>query len=448
MNTETTASRNFYTRIPLVWRILIAFVLGIGIGIILNECAAAGKISSVTLDKIMNVVQPFGGVLVAMLKTVVFPIIFCSLVVGTASLPLKKFGRIGISVVGWYLFTSLCATVYGIFVAKIFNPSMDASAIDKLASGQGSAASAMQASAAAGDGSFAAFVTSIFQNPFAALANGEFLSVVCFAIIFGLAAKTVLDNQPDDSPTAKHVVNMLDLLDAVQRISFKLIDWVMEYFPIGVLSLTIYNFSEYGVKLFVPYSRIAVCVIICVLSMMFVVYPLMLLLFCRQNPYPVIFKMREAMLTAFLSRSSAATLPISMRTAEEKLGISRSLTSFSLPLGGTINMDGVCVHLPVFVILAANLLGIELTVGKLVVLVISVTLASVGVGGIPGGSIFLLFAVLGHMGINPETSALIVALALGINPLLDMFETCCNVTGDMVCTYIIGSKNGLVNPKQ
>jgi Na+/H+-dicarboxylate symporter len=218
----------------------------------------------------------------------------------------------------------------------------------------------------------------------------------------------------------------------------------MEYFPFGVLALTIYNFSEYGAKLFIPYARIAICVIICVLSMMFVVYPLLILLFCRQNPYPVIFRLREAMLTAFLSRSSAATLPISMRSVEQHLGVSRSLTSFSLPLGATINMDGVCVHLPVFVILAANLMGVDITIGKMIILVISVTLASVGVGGIPGGSIFLLFAVLGHMGISPETSTLIVALAMGINPLLDMFETCCNVTGDMVCTYIIGKKNGLI----
>jgi Na+/H+-dicarboxylate symporter len=236
METITQASRNWYTRIPLVWRILIAFVLGIAVGITFYELESRSVLEVATVDKILGIIQPFGAVLVAMLKMVVFPIIFCSLVVGTASLPLKKFGKIGISVMLWYVFTSLCATVYGILVALLFNPKMDAASIDKLASGQGGAAAIMQESAAAGDGSFASFIIGIFQNPFEALATGNFIGVVVFAIVFGLAAKTVLDSQADDSPTAKHILNIMDLMNAVQRISFKLIDWVMEYFPFGVLA--------------------------------------------------------------------------------------------------------------------------------------------------------------------------------------------------------------------
>ncbi|MBE6405392.1 MAG: dicarboxylate/amino acid:cation symporter, partial [Lentisphaerae bacterium] len=152
---------------------------------------------------------------------------------------------------------------------------------------------------------------------------------------------------------------------------------------------------------------------------------------------------KEAIFTAFLTRSSAATLPCSFRVMDS-LNIRRELSSFSLPLGATINMDGVCVHLPVFAILAVNIFGIDLSMGQLAILVLSVVLASVGAGGIPGGSVFLLFMVLSNLGLDEAQTATVVALAIGINPLLDMFETACNVTGDNVCTYIIGKKNGML----
>ena len=138
-------------------------------------------------------------------------------------------------------------------------------------------------------------------------------------------------------------------------------------------------------------------------------------------------------------------LPVSLRTAEEDLHIRKELSGFALPLGATINMDGVCVHLPVFAILAANIFDIKLTLVQLAVLVISVVFASIGAGGIPGGSVFLLFMVLANMGLNEVQTAMVVALAIGINPLLDMFETACNVTGDNVCNYIIGKRGGMID---
>ena len=231
---------------------------------------------------------------------------------------------------------------------------------------------------------------------------------------------------------------MLDVFDAAQKASFKIIDWVMEYFPVGVFALTTVNFAVYGMELFGPYVRIAGCVMIGVLLMIFLIYPMFLLLLCRENPYRVLNKIKEAVITAFLTRSSAATLPISFRIAKEKLHVKEQLSSFALPLGATINMDGVCIHLPVFAILAANIFGIQIGVSQLAVLLISVVFASVGAGGIPGGSVFLLFMV------NDSEIAMIVALAIGINPLLDMFETACNVTGDNVCNYIVGKRGGML----
>jgi len=151
---------------------------------------------------------------------------------------------------------------------------------------------------------------------------------------------------------------------------------------------------------------------------------------------------------AFITRSSAATLPVSIKTAEEELKIRNELASFSLPLGATINMDGVCVHLPMFAVLAANMFDIKLTLTSLVVLVITTVLSSIGAGGVPGGSLMLLFIILQTMGLSSQQVAVIVALALGINPILDMFETMNNITGDLVCSYAVAANEGLVNARQ
>ena len=186
-------------------------------------------------------------------------------------------------------------------------------------------------------------------------------------------------------------------------------------------------------------------VIIGILLMILGCYPLFIFLVCRENPYPILWKLREPILTAFVTRSSAAALPVSLRTAQEKMHVRKELAGFTLSLGATVNMDGVCLHLPVFAVLAANLFGFSLEPSQIFLLVLSVVFASVGAGGVPGGSIFLLFMVLDCLKLSPEQSATIVALALGINPLLDMFETACNVAGDNVGTYIISKRLKMID---
>lgn len=421
-----TSSRS---RFPLVWRILAGFFLGIAFGL------AASRFAPEALPRLLPVVSPFGAVLVSMLKMVVYPIIFFSLVLGAASMPLRSSGRIGGTVLAWYFATSLFATVFGVAMALALNPSMTAAA--ETASRYMDGVRAMSANAAAGG--FASFLSGLFQNPFAALAEGRFLPIIVFAILFGLAARALLDAGKNRAS----VEAMLRTCDGVQHAAFKLIDWVMEYFPFGVFALTFCNFAENGTLLFGPYVRIVFCVLAGVSAMILVVYPLAVALLCRENPYRVLLRIRQALLTAFVTRSSAATLPVSFR-AMDSVGVPRSLSSFSLPLGATVNMDGVCVHLPVFVILAANMFGLHLSAGQLCVLVVSVMFASVGAGGIPGGSVFLLFMVLENLGLEPGQVATIVALALGINPVLDMFETCCNVAGDNICTYIVARRAGMI----
>lgn len=418
----------------LLFRILAGFLGGSLLGLGLSKWCSA-----VTISRIMPFVEPFGDILVSMLKMVVYPIILFSLIYGAASIPLKKSGRVGGFVMLWYFATSLFATVFGVALAWMMNPKVGGA--ENLASDYMEGAKKITSSEAAN--SFGDFIVGIFQNPFAALAEGQFLPIIVFAIAFGLAARCIMDVSDE---RAAPVRAMIAAVDGAQHAMFRLIDWVMLYFPIGVFALSFANFARNGTLLFGPYLRIALCVIVGVTAMMFVIYPLAILLFCRENPLKVFRRIRPAILTAFVTRSSAATLPVSFRSMDD-LGVSRSLSSFSLPMGATVNMDGVCVHLPVFVILAANIFGYDLSFAQISMLCLSIMFASVGAGGIPGGSVFLLFMVLEGMGLQPDQVSLVVALALGINPILDMFETSCNVTGDNVCTYIVAKKNGMVDEK-
>ncbi|MBR7104794.1 MAG: dicarboxylate/amino acid:cation symporter [Lentisphaeria bacterium] len=428
-----------YNRIPLIWRNLGAFVLGCAAGVLIYYLG--NVYGSGFLNKTVSILSPFGAVLVNMLKMIVIPIIFFSLIHGAASLPVKTFGKMGAGVCAWYLFTSLFAAVFGSLIALLFNPKL--ASAGELAGKLSAQVAAMTGKSSAGN-AFLNILLGLFANPFKALAEGNFLPVIVFAILFGLAARTVLDTT-EDNAVREAVSRMLEIIGAMQNTIFKMIDWIMAYFPIGVFALTACNFAVYGIELFQSYFQVALCVICGIMLMLLVCYPMIVALICRVNPYPVLWQLREPILTAFVTRSSAAALPVSLKTAAAKLKVKSELANFTLSLGATVNMDGVCIHLPVFAVLAANLFGFELTLAQMLLLVISVVFASVGAGGVPGGSIFLLFLVLDSLHLTPAQTSTIVALALGINPLLDMFETACNVAGDNIGTYVVGKKLDMLN---
>jgi len=415
----------------LVWMILGAFVLGLGVGIILWQ-------TGINISGYVTWVSPFGQILVAMLKMIVIPVIFLSLISGAASLPTKEFGKIGIKVIVWYFLTSLFAAVVGSFLAVAFNPGSGTSHAEWEALMQAENSGA----APAAGGSLADVFLSMFQNPFHALANGNFLAIIVFSIAFGIGLKII--SEREDGKLREGVSLFLNILETCKETVFKMVDWILAYSPIGVFCLTSVNFAQYGSSLFGPYVMPTVGVVLGVLGMMFVVYPLMVVLATRKNPFAVLAKIKEPILTSFVTRSSAAALPVSLKTAHDELKIKDTLASFALPLGSTVNMDGVCVHLPMFAVLAANMFGAQLSFTALFVLVITTVLASVGAGGVPGGSLMLLFIILQNMNLGTGQIALIVGLALGINPILDMFETMNNVTGDLVCTYCVAEMTDMI----
>ena len=436
-----------YFRTPLVLRILAGFVLGSIIGIVLWWTLGRGGYGGEPAWK--KYVEPFGAVFVNMLKMIVIPVIFFSLIVGSASLPIKKFGRIGVKVIGWYLACSVLAAGVGVLLALAISPGSgtDLKSWESLAGGIEEARTAELETEAATEGPFRHLLLSMFENPFGALAQGNFLPIIIFSILFGLAIRVIVEASKSDRQIGQ-LESLVGILGAARDGMFKLVDWILEYSPIGVLALSIVNFGLYGPKIVGPYISVTLGVVGGILLMVVVVYSILLRITTRENPFRVFKKIQEAMIMAFMTRSSAATLPVSLKTATEQLKVRSEFASFSLPLGATINMDGVCVHLPMFAVLAANMFGLGLTAGGLVLLVITTVLASVGAGGVPGGSLMLLFIILGTMGLNEQQVAVIVALALGINPILDMFETMNNITGDLVCTYVVASNEKLLDAEE
>ncbi|UTY26567.1 dicarboxylate/amino acid:cation symporter [Treponema denticola] len=415
----------------LVWMIFIAFILGLVVGIVLWQ-------TGVDVGGYVTWVSPFGNILVSMLKMIVIPVIFLSLISGAASLPTKEFGKIGVKVVIWYFVTSLFAAIVGSFLALAFNPGSGTSHSEWASLMSMGSAEIAPASA----GSLADVFLDMFQNPFKALAQGNFLAIIVFAIAFGIALKII--SEKNDAKLQEGAKLFLNIVETCKETVFKMVDWILAYSPIGVFCLTSVNFAQYGSKLFGPYIMLTLGVVIGILGMVFVVYPVMIAVSTRKNPIKIMMQIREPMLTAFVTRSSAATLPVSLRTAKETLHISDNLSSFALPLGSTVNMDGVCVHLPMFAVLAANMFGADIGFTALLVLVITTVLASVGAGGVPGGSLMLLFIILQNMNLDPGQIAIIVGLALGINPILDMFETMNNVAGDLVCTYCVADMSDMI----
>jgi proton glutamate symport protein len=435
-----------YVRVSLVTRIIVGFLLGAAVGGFLWYLSVTTD-SKELISHAMRYCSPFGTVFINMLKMIVVPIIFFSLVVGSSSLPLEKLGKAGGKIIGWYFATMFIAASIGVTLARLVNPGSGSSLSgwQQLATNFGSQATAISAGAHTTSvvEIFEKILLDFFQNPFNALANANFLGVIMFSILFGISLRVIVE-KGKDSVVRKQVETVIHVFNGCNHAMFKIVDVVMNYSPVGVFFLSMVIFSVYGPAIIGPYVTVLLGVSAGIIGLIFIVYPLFLAILLRENPYKILGKVREAMIMAFVTRSSAATLPVSIKVTTENLGVHSELASFALPLGSTINMDGVCIHLPMFAILAANMFGIHLGFGDMVIMVITTVIAAMGTGGVPGGSLMLLFIILNAIGLDGSQTAVIVALALGINPILDMFETMSNVTGDLLCTYVVAKRENLL----
>ncbi|MBR4663884.1 MAG: cation:dicarboxylase symporter family transporter, partial [Lentisphaeria bacterium] len=246
----------WYARTPLIWLNIGAFILGCLFGLLLWKIGVSGH-KDIT-DHIVSILSPFGNVLISMLKMIVIPIIFCSLVTGAANLPLKQFGKMGLAVVAWYICTSVYAAVFGCFTAVVCNPNLENSA--EVAGSLLAQAQSMQTTASTAGSPLLKLFYGLFMNPFQALAEGQFLPVIVFSILLGLAARVVLDTHSDIGAADK-ISLMLQVIEGFQHAVFKIIDWVMRYFPIGIFALSASCFALYGIMLLSSYFQVAICVI-------------------------------------------------------------------------------------------------------------------------------------------------------------------------------------------
>ncbi len=427
-----------YLRVSIGKKLLYAFLFGVVVG---GAMWVYGSLTgNLIAEPVAPYLTPFGSILVNMLKMVVVPVVFFSLLYGSASLPITKLGRVGGKTIGWYMLTSVIAACLGILLALIIRPGAGAALEwQKLIDAFGAQATELAGNAAMG-GNIIDVVIGMFANPFEALAAMNFLPIIVFAMLFGIAM-SLLEEREDLKETIGLIKRMSN---GITNVMFKIIEWVLQYAPIGIFALTVVNFGLYGPSIVGPYVRVVGGVVVGILFMMFCVYSLLNYLLTRMSPLKFFNAIKDALLTSFTTRSSAATLPVSMDVARKNLKIREELVSFSLPLGATINMDGVCIHLPLFAVLASEIFGLELGAPQIALMVFTTVLASIGAGGVPGGSLMLLFVILGPLGLTADQIGIVVALALAINPITDMFETMNNVTGDLACTNIVAHTEGMI----
>lgn len=410
---------SIYFKTNLLLRILIGLILGAICGIIFQD--PHGTTDAIAFFK------PFGDIFIRLLKMIVLPVIVCSLIVGTSSISPSHLGRVGVKIILFYVFTSVCAIIIGLFVGAVFAPGVG---LELAASGVGTKA--------ANPPSIIKIVLDIIPtNPFGSISSGSVLPTIFFCVIFGIALAFSRDSEDERIKSAAETV--FKFFEGMSDVIFRVVGWVMQYAPIGVFALIFIVFSKNGAQAFGPLANVTASLYIGLLLQIVAVY-CMICIILKLSPIKFIKKVRLPMLTAFITRSSGATIPVSMDVAEREMGVPKQISSFTIPVGATINMDGTTIYLGVCAIFIANAVGVQLDMTAQTTIVLTAVLASVGTAGVPGAGAIMLLMVLESVGLKVEAGS-IVAIAygmiLGIDAILDMGRTSMNVVGDIIGTVAV-----------
>lgn len=418
----------------LHWKIIIGMVLGLSYGIL----AATMGWQQFTLDWI----SPWGVIFINLLKLIAVPLVLTSLIVGVASLSdIKKLSRMGGKTIAVYLFTTAVAVSIGLIMVNLFQPgkSIPSELTNKLkASYQETVdAKASNAKKAQDRGPLQPIIDMVPENFIAASANNRnMLQVVIVAILFGIAL-IQLDNSKSDQ--------LVNLLDIANEVVLRVVDMTMFLAPYGVFSLlanTIVSVAGDDVSQIVDLiSALGFYCFVVVFSLLLhagVTFPVMIKFFTPMKLSTFFKGIAPAQLLAFSTSSSGATLPVTMERCEKNLGVEEEVSSFVLPLGSTINMDGTACYQAVAACFIAQATGIDLTFGDQLTIIFTAVLASVGTVAIPGAGIIMLLIVLEAIGV-PSAG---IALILGVDRILDMLRTTVNVTGDAAVTVLIAHQEG------
>lgn len=412
---------DWYFKTNLLARILIGLVLGAILGIILGFFPDSIK-------PFVDGSKFFGDLFIRLLKMIIVPVILFSLIAGAASIAPARLGRVGIKIMVYYLLTSAFAVFIGLLFANIFQPGAGFNIVGDAA---------VKGTQVAPPTIAQILLNIVPTNPFESLMKGDVLPIIFFAVVFGIALSYIKDSK--QAALAKSGAMVIDIVNGAAESMYKVVGGIMQYAPIGVFVLIAQVFAQQGPKAIGTLLLVTLTVYIGLLVHVVLTYGGLLSLY-KLSFWKFLKGANEAMVTAFVTRSSNATLPVTMRVSEEKLGMPRSITSFTLPLGATINMDGTAIYLGVCAMFIGFATNQPLTFNQQLTVIITATLASIGTAGVPGAGAIMLIMVLESIGLKvTEGSAVAAAYAmiLGIDALLDMGRTCLNVTGDMAGSAIV-----------
>lgn len=404
-------------------KILLGLLFGAIFGIILNYLVPD---SSIKNDVVINgVLYVIGNGFLKLMKMLVVPLVFTSLICGAAAIgDTKTLGKVGVKTIALYICTTALAVSVAIGVANLIRP------------GIGLNMSQIQAADAVTTTTTQTSMTEtlldiIPDNPFGSLANGTMLQIIVFALIVGILIAKM----------GERAELLFNFASQCNDLMMEMTMLVMKAAPIGVFCLIAKTFSGLGLDAIIPLLKYVISVIAALAVQCFGVYMLMLFGFTRLNPFRFFKKFLPVFGFAFSTATSNATIPLSIETLEDKMGVSRRISSFTIPLGATINMDGTSIMQGVAVVFASQAYGVHLGLNGYLTVIATATLASIGTAGVPSVGLITLSMVFQSVGLPIEA----IALIMGIDRILDMIRTAVNVTGDAVCTTIVAFQNKAVD---
>jgi Na+/H+-dicarboxylate symporter len=393
-------------KIQLTTKIFIGLILGIIVGLLLQGNPQIAK----------TYISPFGTLFLNMIKMIIVPLVFSSLIVGAASIgDPKSLGRIGGKTLVYFLVTTAFAVIIGLILGFVLNPGAGLS-IPVDASQEAAEMPSL----------IDTLLNIIPANPLKGLVDGNILQIIAFALFLGVAC-TFLPKEKSE-PFEK-------FFESLAEVMYKVTAIVMSFAPIGVFALIVPVVSNYGIDVLKPLSLVIISVYIgCILHAV-LVYSSAVKMFANMSPVKFFKGIAPAAITAFSTSSSSGTLPITISSAKENLGVPDKIASFVLPLGATINMDGTALYQGVCALFIAQVYGIELGISQILIIILTATLGSIGTAGVPGAGLIMLTLVLQSVGLPLEGLVLIA----GVDRILDMARTCVNVVGDASCAVVVSA---------
>lgn len=408
----------------LTQRIILAMVLGIATGVVIHLIPGLDQEHPVYSWLVTGLFDTVGQIFIASLTLLVVPLVFVSLVCGSGTLGSdSRMGAMALKTLGLYLLTTALAISLALSIANLIDP------------GQGVELNTQQPVEFEGVESPSlkqTLINIVPKNPVEALAEGNMLQIIVFALLLGIAIARTGGTAGEE---------LLRFFDNLNQVILKLVMMLMYLAPYGVFCLLAKLFSELGWQAIADLGLYFATVLLVLLLHGLGVYPLLLNLLTRLNPAIFLRKMWPVMVFGFSTASSNATLPVTLRTVEKDLGVDNKVASFSVPLGATINMDGTAIMQGVATVFIAQVYGIDITLTGYLMVILTATLASIGTAGVPGVGLITLAMVLKQAGLPVEG----IALIIGIDRLLDMVRTAVNITGDAMVSMMVAKSAGLLD---